>query len=1093
MRNNGLWLSAPLFLTLGFVTPAHAQSIKPLEIEPDENGVDLLTGRVATREPALSIPAAGNLRFTRMSEILPIMIGEVPPGVESSYQINGGGSTSESLVCLDGECQSRKQNGSTLTAAIQPGGNSFHYYQGGTNKQILFDKEFATTALAQGGWRFVYYPSWIQWTNGERHTYFYDTYDNGLTDQHRPNKITSNLGYEMRFTYQSNTGGQIGWRIVASVAIYKTSDPNNALASLTYSGNTVTDISGRTWDCGGCSFSMDAAPQVNTTSLQLPGESTDSYVTTAVSSPNGTYGQPIAQVVRDGTTWNYSYQNLTTVPQDPSTPKFDKITVSGPSGFTRSADIWHPASGSSAAPRITKITNGLGQETSYTHDGWGRLTSITQPEGNSVSVTYDPLGNITEKRTKNKSGTGDLIETAYYASSGATEPCTGTICFRPNWTQDAAGNQTDYTWAEHGGMLTRLEPADRQGKRRKTIYEYTPGLARVQRERICSINSDGSNDTCGTADEQVTEYSYWGNSFLPLTVTRTNGTGTISAVTTNSYDNAGRMVSSDGPLPGNGDATYYRYDSIGRRTWEIGPEGTTGATRPATVTTYRDADDQPLTIETGTVSSPTDTTLTVTQAVDHAYDANRLRSKTEVSSGATTFGVTQFSYNARNQLECSAVRMNPAEFGSLPASACAPDTAGSDGPDRIMRTSYDVLGRPVKTVGGYGVMNGGDGNVEIELGYTNNGQVQWRKDGNGNKTQYVYDPYDRNNYIYYPHKTNVGAHDTSDSERFAYDTRGNVIAHFRRDGRRIYYDYDDVGRNWRKRYWDPALGFLGGEYLFYGYDGLGRPTYERRGSAGGQGLTHSYDGLGRLASTTDTSNGGSRTLSYQYDIAGRRIRVTHPDSVYFTYDYSPAGQLTAIDESGSTNLVSYSYDGLGRMTALTRANGISSTMAYDPVSRPVSYDHSGVTDTDFAYNAANQIISRTLSNTAYAWGDDANADNDYAINGLNQYTGIGPSGSPVSHSYDGNGNLTGDGSSTFAYDIDNRLTAKSGGTAAMLDYDPKGRLSRLVSGGSTTRFLYDGDGSSLTIIPRKIVSHRGGRAGCHRHHIAALCPWCRGG
>ncbi|MEO1211831.1 MAG: RHS repeat-associated core domain-containing protein, partial [Cyanobacteria bacterium J06638_20] len=48
-------------------------------------------------------------------------------------------------------------------------------------------------------------------------------------------------------------------------------------------------------------------------------------------------------------------------------------------------------------------------------------------------------------------------------------------------------------------------------------------------------------------------------------------------------------------------------------------------------------------------------------------------------------------------------------------------------------------------------------------------------------------------------------------------------------------------------------------------------------------------------------------------------------------------------------------------------------------------------------------------------------------------------------------------SSTFAYDIDNRLTAKSGGTAAMLDYDPKGRLSRLVSGGSTTRFLYDGD------------------------------------
>jgi len=83
--------------------------------------------------------------------------------------------------------------------------------------------------------------------------------------------------------------------------------------------------------------------------------------------------------------------------------------------------------------------------------------------------------------------------------------------------------------------------------------------------------------------------------------------------------------------------------------------------------------------------------------------------------------------------------MNPAQFNSLPASACNLDTTGSMGPDRITRTSYDKLSRPTKTVGGYRVLNGGAGNIEVELGYTPNGQIAWRKDGNGNQTSYTCD------------------------------------------------------------------------------------------------------------------------------------------------------------------------------------------------------------------------------------------------------------------------------------------------------------------------------------------------------------------
>ncbi len=1053
MRAKSFSALVGLILAFSLAAPASAQQIKPLEIAPDENGVDLLTGRVTTKEQTLSIPAAGNLRFTRMSEILPMMTGKVPVGQESNYQVNDGGATSGAMFCLDGECQSRKLNGSTLTADLA--NRVFDYRQGGSGKKLRFDKQYAWYNLSGGGWGFTFYPSWIQWPNGEQHTYYYTTHSvgGGWNVWHRPNKIVSNLGYEMRFTYQSNTGGNTNWRKVASVAMYKSSAPTVVLASLTYSGNTVTDLAGRTWNCGTCTFHMDEKPQINATSLKLPGETATSYNATASTAGVPT-AKPVGQVIRDGITWNYSYQNLTHVYQDSYTPKFDKITVTGPSGFSRSTDVWHPSPGGIAAPRVTKITNGLNQSTTYGYDFHGKLNRVTQPEGNSVSVTYDSVGNITSKRTKNKSGGGDLVETANFPYGTNISPCFGIMCFRPAWSRDVAGNQTDYTWnSANGALLTKLEPADYHGKRRKTIYEYYPGLSRIKKERVCSVNANGTNDTCGTATEQVKEYTYWGNTFLPLTEKMTNGTNSLAAVTTYGYDNAGRVLSVDGPLAGTGDAAYNRYDNIGRKTWAISPQGASGSLRTATRTLYRPADNKPTKVETGTVSSPTSTSLAVSQYTDNTYNSRRLLTKTDVKTGSTKHAVTQISYNARNQPDCTAIRMNPAQFNSLPASACTLDTEGTMGPDRITKNTYDVLGRVIKTVGGYGAMNGGAGNTEIELGYTTNGQVSWRKDGNGNKTSYYYDTYDRNYLTRYPHKTSVGSSNSADRDQFTFNTRGQVLWHYRRDNRRMYHDYDNAGRLWRKRYYDPAIGWLGSEYIYYGYDGLGRPSYERRASGSGQGLTHTYDTLGRLASTTDTTNGGSRTLSYQYDIAGRRTRLTHPDGVYFTYAYSPAGQVTAVKQYASTNLVTYAFDGLGRTTAINRANGKNTVLAYDPISRPSSYNHVGLVNTTFGYNPSSQIISRSISNNAYIWDEDANANRNYATNGLNQYTSAGSS----SFAYDGNGNLTGDGSNGFAYDVENRLIAKSGGTAATLSYDPKGRLNKVTAGSATTRFLYDGD------------------------------------
>ncbi len=81
------------------------------------------------------------------------------------------------------------------------------------------------------------------------------------------------------------------------------------------------------------------------------------------------------------------------------------------------------------------------------------------------------------------------------------------------------------------------------------------------------------------------------------------------------------------------------------------------------------------------------------------------------------------------------------------------------------------------------------------------------------------------------------------------------------------------------------------------------------------------------------------------------------------------------------------------------------------------------------------------------------ADRNYAANGLNQYTAAGS----ASLSYDANGNLTSDGSTSFTYDIENRLVAASGAKVAGLRYDPLGRLYETGGASANTRLLYDGD------------------------------------
>ena len=103
----------------------------------------------------------------------------------------------------------------------------------------------------------------------------------------------------------------------------------------------------------------------------------------------------------------------------------------------------------------------------------------------------------------------------------------------------------------------------------------------------------------------------------------------------------------------------------------------------------------------------------------------------------------------------------------------------------------------------------------------------------------------------------------------------------------------------------------------------------------------------------------------------------------------------------------------------------------------------------YSYGAAGHVINKagTLAAgtlPAAVSGDAFNADN--ATTTFH--------GAALSH--DANGNLINDGANTYTWDARNHLSTINGGVSASFVYDPFGRRTEKVTGGTTTRFVYDG-------------------------------------
>jgi RHS repeat-associated protein len=969
--------------------------------------------------------------------------------------------------------------------------------------------------------------------DGEVLTYTYSSIPGGDI-RGKLNSIRSSAGYQMNFQWTPVSGSYRLTKVTLSNRRYAYCDANTGACTGTYtwpsiawsvdaSGNTTATTSGVRNVIYGA---VVRGPQVGGTSTQPVYEwnttvtsgagvqrtFTNRYWAITSNSLPLYYGRPsgafyanactsesvIWRVQDAGGTWNYAYSG--------NNPACAGVSRTDPLGkqINRVVDT---------ATNENSLTDELGRKTTYTFvDQWNNssneggemrhLTSRTHPEGDEETWTYDFIFNVTGWSHVPKPGSAEptLSSTATYPSS--CNVTTTAYCAEPSYTIDPRGKRTDYTYdARHGGILTKTLPADANGIRPQVRYTYTQLSAKVLNSsgqlvsetpiwKLTSISACRTQATCaGSADEIVKDYAYDDN-LLPISETIRAGDNSVSTVTTKAYDEVGNLVSVDGPLAGTQDKAVYLYDALRRLTGLLqpDPDGSGSLPVPAVRTTYN-GDGQATLVETGSATAQTSAALaamTVDRKVATSYDsAGRKVKETVTGTTGATEAVTQYSYDGDSRLQCTVQRLNPAVYGSLPASACTLGTSSATyGADRIAKTVFDDAGQPVQQWNAAGTV---DAAAVVTRSYTDNGRVKFVVDGNGNRAELRYDGLDRLVCWLFPSKTRPTAYNpstvanalatagatngdcssTGDFEKYGFDPNGNRTSYRKRDGSTLTYTFDDLNRVTIKIV--PSRNDLTASQtrdVYYAYDLQGHLTDARFDSLSGAGLSNTYDALGHLTASTNSMSAPARTVSYSYYADGTRQSVTHPDGAKFSYSRDGLGRTKSVyegaTESTTTDIDRYVYNGNGSLASLQRGdstNGFITRFGYDSAGRvnSIANDLNSAAD-DFTigltYNPASQIVQETRDNAAYSWSEAYNVNRGYSTNGLNQYATAGP----ATFTYDANGSLTSDGSANFGYDVENRLVSASGAKTAALVYDPLGHLFQTSGGASgATQFLYDGD------------------------------------
>jgi RHS repeat-associated protein len=702
--------------------------------------------------------------------------------------------------------------------------------------------------------------------------------------------------------------------------------------------------------------------------------------------------------------------------------------------------------------QLTRVSNNLGRSLTLAYNG-SDIVSVTDDTGRAVNYGYDNLHNLAN-------ATDPLgAETLYSYDASGTYDTFGHLTqvyypFRPgnafvtNWYDQLGrviqqANANGYTSNFYFGG-SRTELVDARGNRHVT-YQTDRGKVLKDAYVLSSTFGDVFNDTAQqngvinvttnqydgldrlTLTTQpeggATAYSYaapnpWANNIASITRTAKPGS-TLSPLTTSfSYDqiyneptqvtdplgltttltydeSTGNLLSSVADAGSSSHfnaANYFTYDAFGRVLTATDPNGV------VTTSTYGSFEN----LIEQVADSGGSGHLNATTLLGYDMLGN------VISATDPNGNTTVMSHDADRRLLTTT---GPAPFGSLV------QTTNSYDPDgHVITVARTNAGSPTVT----------------QMSYTPTGKVQTVTDPNSNVTTNSYDADDRLTTVVDPLlRTTVYAYDAM-SRRISvsnpaiqstpllqqsYTPDGLVGSLTDANSHTTNFTPDGFDRLSTTTYPSSST-----EMLSYDADSNVLTHKNRAGAT----ISFSYDTLNRLSVKTAPSE---PTVSYAYDLASHLIAVS---------DNSAAITVPAASATYATNLT---YDQLNRPLTVNWNPAPAQTT---PSATSASFM--------FGYDATNRRTGQSANDNSW-WSYPVTATNvSYTANNLNQYTAVGS----VSPTYDGNGNLTSDGTFTYGYDAENRLISASGtGLTASYAFDAQGRRKSKTVNGTTTIFVTD--------------------------------------
>ena len=282
-----------------------------------------------------------------------------------------------------------------------------------------------------------------------------------------------------------------------------------------------------------------------------------------------------------------------------------------------------------------------------------------------------------------------------------------------------------------------------------------------------------------------------------------------------------------------------------------------------------------------------------------------------------------------------------------------------------------------------------------------------------------------------------------------------------------------------------------GHWTYFGFDSLRRPIATT--NALNQVTLTSY---GRGGSPVVVSSAAGLT-TMNYDLAGRLVSQTSPDTLAVTNTYNAIGQLYAVSDSSGYR-VTNAYNNQGLVYASSNAVGCLQRTLYDIYDRPALVtDANGITLTN-TYDPAGRVLTRAYppgggveqygytTNVAAltSYTNQIGNVTRYAYDALGRKTntvaGAGTADAVTnSFVYNGAGDLLtlrdGRGHATSAfYDAYGRVTSRRDANDTEISryqYDPLNHLTnRWSAAKGTTTYVYDPLGNLLnTIYPERTI------------------------